>query len=31
MSLGGFLSVMDRRARIAAAVKARLPRVVPAE
>ncbi len=31
MALGGFLSVLDRRARIAAAVKARLPRVVPAE
>ena len=31
MALGGFLSVLDRRARIAAAVKARLPRAVPAE
>ena len=31
MALGGFLSVLDRRARIAAAVKARSPRAVPAE
>lgn len=31
MAAGGFLSVLDRRARIAAAVKARLMRPVPAE
>ena len=31
MAAGGFLSVLDRRARIAAAVKARWPRTVPAE